>query len=209
VRVLAGLTAAFAGALIATVFWFGKLDVGFTWANAWGGLARVAFSFAAGLLVYRAWRRWPLSLGLTAWAPLAVLPVLFWAPLDTVAYPLVCVIAIFPPLVALAAWTAPARASRRLFSWLGAASYPLYALHRPVGELTVLALKRLAPASLHWGVWLGAPYMLLALGVCVLVERLYDRPMRRTLTAAFERLVRLTPGRGRAQPDALAVEPGP
>ena len=212
VRVLGALTALAAGVLIWTASWFGKLDVGFTWTNAAGGLARVAFSFAAGLLVYRAWRRWPLRLGLSAWAPLLLLPALFWRPTDTVVYPLVCVILVFPALVALAAWTEPGRGSRRLFAWLGAASYPLYAIHRPAGELIALSLSRLAPASVHWGVWFGAPYMALALAACVLIERVYDRPVRGALTAAFERLTRRRAARAAAIPaqaDALAGEPAP
>lgn len=187
-RALAAVIALSAAALIAAVAWFGKLDVGFTWHNAWGGLPRVVFSFAAGLAVQRLYRRWPLRLPLSAWAPLALLPALIWKPIDPVVYPLACVIVVFPPLVALAAWTEPGRWSARLFAWLGAASYPLYALHRPAGELVALALSRLVPQSVGWGVRLGVPYMIAALVVCGLIERFYDRPVRKVLTAAFDRL---------------------
>jgi peptidoglycan/LPS O-acetylase OafA/YrhL len=207
-RVLCAVIAVSAAALVWAVVWFGKADVGFTWTNAWGGLPRVAFSFSAGLLIYRLWRRWPLALGLSAWAPLALLPILFWKPTDTVVYPLACVIAVFPPLVLLSAWTEPGRASRQLYAWLGAASYPLYALHRPAGELVVLGLRRIAPSVLQWGAWLGAAYMVIAVVTCVLVERCYDRPVRKALTAAFEALIRLTPRRRpRPQDDVLLAEP--
>lgn len=204
-RVLGALLVIFALALAWTVWWFGKLDVGFTWRNAWGGLPRVAFSFTAGLAVYRVARRWPLRLRLTAWAPLALLPLLFWRPLDPVVYPLVCVIAVFPPLVVLAAWTEPGRVSARLFAWLGAASYPLYALHRPAGELLALGLSRAVPASAHWGVRLGAPYMLTAVAVCVLIERFYDRPVRKALAAGFEALMRRSPRR-RPEPEPAEAD---
>lgn len=206
-RVLAAVTMVFAGGLVAAVVWFGKLDVGFTWANAWGGLPRVAFSFAAGLIAYRVWRAWPAGWRLTAWAPLAVLPALFWRPADTVVYPLVCVIAVFPALVVVAARTQPGAASRRLFAWLGAASYPLYALHRPAGELAVVAIRRLSPGSLRWGPWLGAPYMALAVIGCVWLERAYDRPVRRALAAAAEALMVRMPRRrrGPAIPPAEAL----
>ena len=206
-RVLPVVVAVFAAALAATVWWFGKLDVGFTWHNAWGGLPRVAFSFAAGLTVYRLYQAWPLRLALTAWAPLALLPVLLWKTPDTVIYPLVCVIAVFPPLVALSAWTQPGRGSARLFAWLGAASYPLYALHRPVAQLTALGLYRTVPDVLHAGVALAAPYMLVFLVLCILVERYYDRPVRKALTTGFERLVRQATHRpGRTAPDVLVAE---
>ena len=209
-RVLPTVVAVFAVALGATALWFGKLDVGFTWHNAWGGLPRVAFSFAAGLTVYRLYQAWPLRLALSAWAPLAVLPILFWKTPDTVIYPLVCVVAVFPPLVALSAWTEPGRGSARLFAWLGAASYPLYALHRPVAQLTALGLYRTVPEILHAGVVLAAPYMLVFLILCILVERYYDRPVRKALTAGFERLVSLASRRlERAGDEALATETHP
>jgi peptidoglycan/LPS O-acetylase OafA/YrhL len=209
-RVLGLVLLVSALALAAAAVRFGRLDVGYTWANAWGGLPRVAFSFTAGLAAYRIYRRWPLNLRLTAWAPLALLPVLFWAPPDALVYPFVCVVMIFPLLVLLAAWTRPGRRSAQLFAWLGATSYPLYALHKPAGELIAHALFRAAPASVHWGVWLGAPYMIAALAVCALVERFYDRPVRRALTMGFERLI---PGAARrrreppGRPGGLAVEP--
>ena len=209
-RALAAVIALSAAALIATVAWFGKLDVGFTWHNAWGGLPRVVFSFAAGLAVQRFYRRWPLRLPLSAWAPLALLPALLWKPIDPVVYPLVCVIVVFPPLVALAAWTEPGRRSARLFAWLGAASYPLYALHRPAGELVALELSRLIPQSVGWGVRLGVPYMIAALVVCGLIERFYDRPVRKALTAAFDRMsglfLRPAPGPP-IEADGLLPEP--
>jgi len=190
VRVLAGVVAGSAAALIATAWWFGRLDVGFTWDNGWGGLPRVVFSFSAGLLVYRAWRRWPIRWRLSAWVPLAALPPLFWAPPDRVVYPLVCVLALFPALVAVSAWTGPGRTSARLFAWLGAASYPLYALHRPVGQLFILGLSHLIHASPRWGVWIGAPYLLVLMALCVAIERVYDRPVRKALTAGFDGLMR-------------------
>lgn len=200
-RVLLGVTAASAMALIGTVWWFGRLDVGFTWTDAWGGLPRVAFSFAAGLLVYRAWRLWPMRWRLSAWAPLAVLPLLFWAPPDRAVYPLVCVLAAFPALVAVSAWTEPGRWSAWLFAWLGAASYPLYALHRPAGLLFILGLSHLYHSSPHWGVAIGAPYLLALMALCVVLERVYDRPVRRALTAGFERLAR----RRAARPAATEI----
>ncbi len=73
---------------------------------------------------------------LNAWAPLAVLPPLLWVRLDEIVYPLICVIAVFPALVLVSAQTEPSSPRAvRLFAWLGAVSYPLYALHKPAGEI--------------------------------------------------------------------------
>jgi len=212
-RVLPAVLAVSAAVLAFTVWWFGKLDVGFTWTNAWGGLPRVTFSFAAGLAVQRFYKAWPLRIGLSAWAPLAVLPVLLWKTPDPMIYPLFCVVAVFPPLVAVSAWTEPGRCSARLFAWLGAASYPLYALHRPVAQLTALGLYRTLPKLLHAGVLFAAPYMLVLLAICVLIERVYDRPVRKALSAGFERLMRIAQRRrtihDRPAAEGLAAETRP
>ena len=179
-RVLtAALAAAFA-ALILAVTWFGKLDIGFGWTDAWGGLPRVAFSFAAGLAVYRLYR-------MTAWrarrlglVPLALLPALLWVRLDEVVFPLACVGLVFPVFVFAAAGAEPGPRLGRLFTWLGAASYPLYALHKPLGEIVELAVGRLAPRLVQ-SPWMGAPYLAALVAGAFLVERYYDRNARRRL----------------------------
>ncbi|MDR3507858.1 MAG: acyltransferase [Caulobacteraceae bacterium] len=191
--VLTGVLVLSGAALIATVVHFGKLDIGFLWRDALGGLPRVVFSFTAGLAVYRLYRRsaWrPRAPGWVVGGLLAALPILFIINLDRVVYPLVCVLLIFPAYVFVAAsLPQPGPRLTRIFESLGAASYPLYALHKPLGELANLALRHVAPQALaHWAALIGAPYLLLTFGVCILVERYYDRPARQALTAATQRL---------------------
>ena len=180
-RVLAGVLAASFATLIGAVWWFGRLDIGFGWNDAWGGLPRVAFSFAAGLAVYRlfkmtAWR--PGWLGL---APLAVLPALLWVRLDEMVYPLACVGLVFPAFVFAAAGAEPGPRLGRLFAWLGAASYPLYALHKPLGEIVGLGVRLTAPRLIQSPV-VGAPYLMALLVGALVIERTYDRWARKALT---------------------------
>ena len=132
---LGGVLAVSAGGLLAAALWFGKLDVGFTWTNAWGGIPRVVFSFAAGLAVFRLSRhmRWRIP----AWAPVLALPPLLWVKIDPVVYPLACIVVLFPLLVLAAVRSEPGARLGRLFSGLGLASYPLYALHKPAGEIVL------------------------------------------------------------------------
>jgi peptidoglycan/LPS O-acetylase OafA/YrhL len=183
--ILAAALGVSAVTLIISTLYYGGLDVGFTWANALGGLPRVAVSFVAGVAICRllgakSWRLpvWP-------WAPLLALPVLLWAKIDPIIYPLICVLVFFPVLIFVAASSEPGPRSARVFAWLGLVSYPLYSLHRPVAELVAHVLPT-ALLQTHWGDLFGAPYMLVLLALCGLVERYYDRPVRRALSRWFE-----------------------
>ncbi|QUD87438.1 acyltransferase family protein [Phenylobacterium montanum] len=191
--VLAVSLAVSAAALVAAVAWFGKLDIGFLWRDWIGGLPRVAFSFTAGLAIYQLYRRRGLALKAPAWALLAPLPVLFCLPLGETVYPLVCVLLIFPALVfAIASAPEPGARQARLFALLGAASYPLYALHKPLGELVVLGLRHIAPQMVdRTPLMTGVPYLVLLLAVSLLVERWFDQPVRRALNGGIGRVSRV------------------
>lgn len=193
-KVLIPALAVSALALIGSTLWFGKLDVGFLWADAWGGLPRVAFSFTAGLALYRAFKIWSWRSPVWSWAPLIALPPIFYFNFGDVVWPLVCVLLLFPLLVALAAGSEPGAGSRRVFAWLGASSYPLYALHKPTGELLTKGLHLLVP-GVRWGAPFGAGYMLVLMVLCVGVDRLYDQPVRRAFAALLERTGNLARGR--------------
>ena len=91
-RVLGAVLAVSAVALAGAAAWFHTLDIGFTWANAWGGAPRVVFSFTAGLAVYRIFQARPWRSTLPAWAPLLVLPLLFYPRVDEMIWPLACVV---------------------------------------------------------------------------------------------------------------------
>ncbi len=186
-RVLVGALAVSLAALAFAVVWFGKLDVGFTWRGAWGGLPRVAFSFTAGLAVYRlhrsvSWRAGPWGI-----APLVILPPLLWAYVDDVVFPLVCVAVVFPAMVFMAAGARNGPRLDAAFTWLGAASYPLYALHMPIGALATLALRHTAPHLVR-SPGLGAVYLAALVALAYAVERLFDRPARRVLAASYDNL---------------------
>ena len=185
-KVMACVLAGSFATLIGAVCWFGKLDIGFTWNDAWGGLPRVAFSFAAGLAVYRLFRLSSWRPGRLGLAPLAVLPALLWVRLDEIVYPLACVGLIFPAFVFAAAGAEPGQRLGRLFVWLGAASYPLYALHKPVGEIVGLGVRLVAPRLVQ-SAWVGAPYLVALFVGAILVERYYDRGARRAVVRGVDR----------------------
>jgi len=197
----AGLAAtvliAFTG-LIVLVISHGSLDVGHSPATWPGLLARAFFSFPLGVLLYRhraraaawapSWAAWPsgllllLALGLPA--PPGLKPLLD-----------VCTVAILLPAVLLFASAArPRRATARLAEGLGAMSYPLYLLHvavfSAVNMLLLLFTKSgLDDQSLGVTLPLVAGIVLLSL----LVDRFYDQPLRRWLSASRSPAVPLQP----------------
>jgi peptidoglycan/LPS O-acetylase OafA/YrhL len=202
VRILAATLAVSAAALVYACWYWSKLDIGFMWRDWLGGLPRVAFSFTAGLAVYRLYKSGLRRPRLPAWALVAVLPPLMWVKLDDTVYPLVCVLAVFPLMVFAAAEARPGARSASLFERLGAISYPLYALHKPAGELFTFAIRHTAPELERLGPWIGAPFVAALMGVCVLVERYYDGPFRRLLMAGLDDLFE---GAGRLRAAVVAA----
>ena len=189
IRVLAVVLAASALALIGACIAYGKLDVGFQWSDAPGGFARVAFSFTAGLAAYRLHRAGLWSVKLPAWTLPAVLAPLLWVRLDEVVYPLACAIVIFPLMVLAAAQTEPSRRATPVFAWLGAISFPLYALHKPCADMAATFVRHNWPAGARLGPLIGVPYLMVVIGVCALAARYYDGPARRTLSAGLDNLI--------------------
>ena len=203
-RVLAATLAVSASGLVCACWYYGKLDIGFMWRDWLGGLPRVAFSFTAGLAVYRIYtsvRRRPRA---PAWVLLALLPPLMWVKLDETIFPLACVLVVFPLMVFAAAEARPGARAAAWFERLGAVSFPLYALHKPTGELFTLAIRHLGPQLERLGPWVGAPFLAALMGACVLVERHYDRPVRRLLMAGLDDLLE---GLGRVRA-AVAIRVG-
>jgi hypothetical protein len=145
-------------------------EFGAFWSTVPAGLARLGFSFTAGVLIYRLrparslanagdWRAWLLLAGLVG--TLLAMPASGSAGLVTI-------LAVFPAIVWFATrWELP---QQRLANILGALSYPLYCIHVPILALAVA----LGPAMAF--VWV----MLVA--ASLLFDRYWDRPARRWLT---------------------------
>ncbi len=181
--VLAAFAALSAAALAATSLHFNGLSEGWDWPKFWVAFVRLAYPFAAGVLLYRlGWRlKIPLAAGLL---PLVLIAVFMAPPLRGLsgAFEAWVVIGLWPLVVMTGAGTLDLGPKvEGLYRWLGRISYPLYIIHYPFMYLFA-----------HWK-WSGNRSWGLVLAVEVglylgliafawLWLKFYDEPVRAALT---------------------------
>jgi peptidoglycan/LPS O-acetylase OafA/YrhL len=155
----------------------GNMMGGWSGGTFWDGGARVAFSFMAGLLVYRFNWRIKTRLSFGALSILLVLAFVFpFGKWNWLTEPVI-VFLYFPFLIALGAGATPGPQSKKLCILAGSLSYPLYMSH-------------------YWAMWLFAEYFgihhpagmqlflivsvgaICLVGLAWVVMRLYDIPVR-------------------------------
>ena len=190
-RVLMLLVLAAAAFLTFCSFKNGGLSTGFLWGtkSVVTGCARCFFGIFMGVLVHRHVRvgRFNSSLWSRA-VPIAAVCLILATPelpgIDWIVDMLVVAI-VFPLCVALGGQRSQGRFDGVLLI-LGSASYPVYVLHKPLGDLVHLVfngrvdLGALAP-------WAGIVFVALLIALTVWLERAYDLPVRRMLTRRMRR----------------------
>lgn len=152
---------------------FGTLDIGWDLPNFLGGFPRVLFPFAAGVLLRRLP---PWGNKLAPVIPLALAALLFGPGLSG-AGEAVAVLLLIPALVYVGAGAQPSRADS-LARWLGAMSYPVYVIHHPAIRVISNVAKL---AHVHAVIALIAASFIAALFAAYLLDRFYDKPVRRWL----------------------------
>ena len=178
-RTLLLIVLASGAAMIVGAVNHGTLDLGVQWATAPYGLARAAFAFPLGMVIARLPRRLspigvkalllPAGLALALALPRTLLP----SPYYDLAFALI----IAPLLVwSCVGLVVSVRLSRPL-TFLGAISYPLYAVHFPLAALVIAGSQRAGADS---GQMIIAAFAVPLLAA-VLLERWFDRPVRRWL----------------------------
>ncbi len=122
----------------------GPLDYGMEWSSLGAGLARVAYSFFAGVLVYRVWKKIPavrVDPFIVCSILIAILvsaPPREWQPV----FDLFATMIGFPILIFVGASCVVGGYRARLFSLLGRASYALYVLQAPLYCVSLALVKR-------------------------------------------------------------------
>jgi peptidoglycan/LPS O-acetylase OafA/YrhL len=189
--VLIAIVAAAGLALIAAVagqsLGFGELqgamNAGVQWPGFAAGLLRVGYSFFAGVLVFRIWRLHGRGISIRPLALATILIAILVAPpwrAHQIEMDLVVTMILFPAIVLLGANGVVMGLEQRLFVFLGRISYGLYVLQIPIYGIIKLCVGRDEP---HW-TWAAASISTVVL-VAAVIEKYFDRPIRRRLTAAI------------------------
>jgi peptidoglycan/LPS O-acetylase OafA/YrhL len=173
-----------AALLTLAAFHFGSLDIGYNRTHFIGGFARVGFSFFAGAAVYRLQRAFPCPIRISPWVLMAAAVALLIQQmprgLDRELYDSACAILIFPLFAYLATAVEPGPTGAKIFTLGGAASYALYLIHAPLGG--VLNQFFTVYGRPKGSILLAVSFIAVVAVISVLVERFYDRPVRRWLT---------------------------
>lgn len=178
---LVALIAASAAMLIAAAMWRGSVDVGLFTVTLVMGLPRVMFSYFMGVLISRILIDSPSS---KSYAVTFVFPLLLLVFLVTnvnrVVFDLLCVGVVFPAVIWACVryehpWT-------RIMTFLGAISYPLYAIHYPIIQLVIRVGK-----AVHFDITKGPPLFGIALVVALVIAAAWlakvDVQVRRAIGA--------------------------
>lgn len=182
-RMMALIIAVSAIVLVWSGFHYERLHGGFSWENFAGGFPRVFFGFFVGVALHRLHLKRALP-ALPAWAAFLILLVVFAVPATGLArawFDLAAAMIFFPALVALCARSPGEGALARGMGWLGLMSYGVYILHVPIRDWLDVALT-----VLHLNTLPGVVMALLVGGLAItataVLDRVYDRPLRRWLT---------------------------
>ncbi len=182
----AAATAGFVGLCACAACW-GTLQAGFEWPHAAGGLARILFGFAAGVLIRRLAAR-GLALPPIPWpVPLIAALVLFCTPplVGGLAWELAGGTGVVPLIVAAAVAGEPPRALHGACALAGVASYVVYSLHVPLIGLLLRAQTRLHIDPTRQGAGSALAFTAMLALACLAAHHLYDKPVRRRLSRAL------------------------
>ncbi len=181
-RYLSVLIVVAAAVLCLVSYRAGNLLGGWTGSNFWDGGARIAYSFLAGLFIYRANLILKNTLGFPGMAMLLLLaflmPITRW---NWLAEPAL-VLLYFPTLIAAGAGATLSARVKRLCIFLGKLSYPLYMTH--YGAMWIFGgyLAGHKPDTLHLSLLVVSGSIFLIV-FAYLVLRVYDEPLRRYLAS--------------------------
>jgi peptidoglycan/LPS O-acetylase OafA/YrhL len=175
-----------------------NLDFGWTQKSFVFALFRVGYSYFAGVLIYRmfAANRFTgltVNRSLVAWGLLLTMAALLMCsppPSLQPYFDFVCVTTIFPVIVYAALFFQPNGHTRRICTFLGAISYPAYAIHVPLGAFAETLLRKLAGLSVQdYAPYSGVVFVGAFLPLCWVLNN-YDVRIRALLNPKRAKPVR-------------------
>lgn len=174
-----------AAALIAVNTVWDRLEWGWNWSSIVVGLARVAWSFPLGVLLYDLYRSgWLQRISVPPPLLMLVTMAMLVVPTPPVSksYELATLFVLIPIIVLLAANSRSGPALSRIEGWLGASSYALYITHYPIFLIYGVIVSRIAHTSPDTlAPWAGIGLLAFAHAFAFSAYRMYDLPVRRWL----------------------------
>ena len=171
---------------------YGDIDFGWKAANFFVGIPRVLFSFFIGLALYRYRSRFILRSAVHPLVPLALVVAALVVPLQGQArevYSMLAILVVFPLIILLGA-NADQGAGKldHFFSYLGISSYALYVLHVPLSMLLfTLCTSHITVVASVFSPVIGVLIVLAFIGLSILLNEVYDKPVREKVTRLFFR----------------------
>ncbi len=176
-KVLLALTLLSAVWLCWTGYRAGDLTGGWSSSNFWDGGVRMAFSFCAGLLVYRSKWRPRTRLGFTGLGFLLLLALVMPYARGAWVREAAVIIFYFPLLIAMGAGAVVTPKMQRLCRFSGELSYPLYMTHYAVMWMWGDLARKHNLASNGFGIAVAfGTLSMIAVGWITL--KVYDEPLR-------------------------------
>lgn len=186
-RILVPLAIIAAGAIIYIAYDAGSLLGGWDGSTFWHGGARIAYSFLAGLLIYRYQLIIKNKLGFIGLSILLLLAFVMpfsWAPAGQA----VVILLYFPLLVSLGAGAMVSPGLKGLCNFSGNLSYPLYMTHYAAMFIFAHYYGKYTPGTqqLTLIIIFGTIFLI---GFAYLIMRYYDIPVRNYLTVRRKRKI--------------------
>ena len=171
-------------------FRYGTLDIGYNPTDQWAALARVGYSFFAGVVVFKVVGDRRIDSEPLSWLCMAVLTaILIFNPSDALTpwFEIGAVLVAFPLIIAAAAQIEPGPVTGKAFAVIGLVSYGVYLLHQPMGNIARILFQILhVHVPSDWrGLLFGAVFMLVVFGLAWWLDGAYDAPFRKWLRVRF------------------------
>ncbi|MEZ6031171.1 MAG: acyltransferase [Hyphomonadaceae bacterium] len=181
---LVALTLVAAGLLAFETIQRGTIESGWSKDHLVGGLFRVFFGFTCGLALYEFRPQWRIA-ARWGWLLMLALAALLFSPITHYAHgQLVIAMMFMPAIVWVGSAIETAGVGSRISAFLGALSYPLYILHKPVMEVTTAFFRSAAP-DVDWKL-IALFQVAIFVAVAWLGLRLFDEPVRARLGRWFK-----------------------
>jgi peptidoglycan/LPS O-acetylase OafA/YrhL len=169
---------------------FHTLDIGYNPTDQWAALARVGYSFFAGVVVFRFFGAQKIDNQWASWACVVALAVLISLSPSQAMIPWfepLLVMVGFPLLLIAAARFEPGPFVGRMFSVIGLVSYAVYLLHQPMGNIARILLGKIhvhVPGDARALIF-GAAFMAIVMAFSWWLDSHYDAPVRKVLRGWF------------------------